>query len=87
MPAAWWRGARPARVDLACVFPDGGGRAQGATRNISPGRHVGAGVFVVPVHVLDGSKQVIGTDVFTVGPGTASDGRVGQLVITDVQPA
>ena len=50
-------------------------------------RKVTAGVFVVPVHVLDGSKQVIGTDVFTVGPGTASDGRVGQLVITDVQPA
>jgi hypothetical protein len=50
-------------------------------------REVTAGVFVVPVHVLGGSNQVIGTDAFTVGPGTASDGRVGQLVITDVQPA
>ena len=57
-------------------------------RGISPqGGTLAPGVFVVPVHVLDGSKQVIGTDVFTVGPGTASDGRVGQLVITDVQPA
>ena len=59
-----------------------------ARRGISPqGGTLAAGVFVVPVHVLDGSKYVIGTDVFTVGPGTASDGRVGQLVITDVQPA
>jgi len=59
-----------------------------ARRGISPqGGTLAPGVFVVPVHVLDGSKHVIGTDVFTVGPGTASDGRVGQLVITDVQPA
>jgi hypothetical protein len=50
-------------------------------------REIAAGTFTVPVHVLDGDKQVIGTDVFTVGPGTASDGRIGQLVITDVQPA
>ena len=44
------------------------------------------GTFDVTFELIR-DHQIVGTEVFTVGPGTAADGRVGQLVITDVRPA
>jgi hypothetical protein len=55
-------------------------------RNFGESTSLGQGTFSVAVELIK-DHQVIGTEVFTVGPGTTADGRAGQLVITDVQPA